>query len=218
VNAGDLVLELEWIDQMFPPDEDGYAPLTNTIWTWMTIGPVPGAETLTRYLLAAARRLDAAQRSFRRIREQFDAFDSARPGPHTRIAVFEIVGNVETTVIALSRAIDMALQVGELAPIATPVPTSLVTVAPALTKIRNAYEHIEDRAQGNVNRKPDPQQALTIFDWTTLFDEGAITYAGERLELSTVPGLLVDTREFLKVAASEGKEALGQRAGGIQAL
>ena len=155
---------------MFPPSDNEYAPLTNTIWTWMSIGPTLGAETLTRYLLAAARRLDAAQRSFRRIRDRLDAFDAAGPGPHTRLDVFEIVGDIETTVIALSRAIDMAMQVGALTPITTPVPASLTAVAPGLTKIRKAYEHIEDRAQGNINRRPDARQALTIFDWTTLFN------------------------------------------------
>jgi hypothetical protein len=104
----------------------------------------------------------------------------------------------------------MAMQVGTLAPITTPVPPSLTALAPGLTKIRNAYEHIEDRAQGNVNRRPDPQQALTIFDWTTLFNENAVTYAGERLDLAVVPGLLLDTRTFLKVAAGEGKEAIAR--------
>lgn len=204
---GDVVVELEWIDQMFPPDADGYAPLTNTIWTWMTIGPAPGSETLTRYLLAAARRLDAAHRNFQRIRERLDAFDSHGPGPITRLGLFEIVGDIETTIIALSRAVDMAIQLGGLAEITTPVPASLNALVTVLTKIRNAYEHIEDRARGNINKRPDPQ-ALTIFNWTSLIAEDAITYAGERLELSDVPGLVRDTRAFLKAVAGEGKQVV----------
>jgi hypothetical protein len=209
---GDVVVELEWIDQMFAPGDDGYAPLTNTIWTWMTIGVTSGTETLTRYLLAAARRLDTAHRGFQRIRHNLDTFESEGPGPHTRRAIFEIVGDIETTVISLSRAIDMAMQVGSLTAITAPVPASLRAVAPGLTKIRNAYEHIEDRAQGNVNRRPSPQEALTIFDWNSLFEDDAITYADERLELSDVPGLLLATRAFLKLVASEGKEAFARQA------
>jgi len=205
IGPGDLTLELEWIDQMFPMGEDGYAPLANTIWTWMAIGPGPDTEVLTRYLLAAARRLDAAHRSFQRIRQRLDEFDPDDPGPVTRLAIFEIVGDIETTIITLSRAVDMAMQVANLATITTPIPASLAAVSGSLRKIRNAYEHIEDRAQGNINRKPSPEQALTIFDWTTLFNEGAITYAGERLELSDVPVVLLDTRGFLKAAASEAK-------------
>jgi hypothetical protein len=208
IDAGDLVVELEWIDQMFPPGDDGYAPITNTIWTWMTIGPVAGAETLTRYLLSASRRLDAAHRSFTRIRNGIDALDPSGPGPHTRLAVFEIVGDIETTVVALSRAIDMAVSVGTLATITTPVPTSLTSIRPTITAIRNAYEHIEDRAKGRAHGSFTAEEALTIFDWTSLFEEDAISYAGMRLELSDLPGLLLDTRAFLKVAANEGKEAL----------
>ena len=207
LDAGALVVEIEWIDRMFPPDEDGYAPLTNTIWTWMNIGPAPDSDTLTRYLLAAARRLDAAHRQFQRVRERLDDFDPSAPGPHARLAVFEIVGDIETAVVALSRAIDMAAKLGTLVPISTSLPASVATEAVLLTELRNAYEHIEDRAQGQVRSKPDPQ-ALTIFDWSSLFQDGAITYAGYSLRLSDVPGLILDTRTFLKNAAAAAKEAV----------
>ena len=201
---GDVVVEIEWIDQMFPAGDDGYSPLTNTIWTWMNIGPAPNSETVTRYFLAAARRLDTAHRWFQRVRQQLDDFDPAAPGPHARQAVFEIVGDIELTVVALSRAIDMAIKLSELAPISTSVPTSVVSAVVTLTELRNAYEHIEDRAQGRVRMQPDPQ-ALTIFDWSSLFQDDAITYAGSRLELKNVPSILLDTRTFLKEAAAEAK-------------
>jgi hypothetical protein len=42
------------------------------------------------------------------------------------------------------------------------VPTSISSSQESLTAIRNAYEHIEDRALGQVNKKPHPE-ALTIF-------------------------------------------------------
>jgi hypothetical protein len=204
---GDVVVEIEWIDKMFPAGEDGYSPLTNTIWTWMNIGPAPNSEMLTRYLLAAARRLDTAHRRFQRVRQRLDDFDRMAPGPHARQAVFEIVGNIEITVVALSRAIDMATKLGGLAPISTSVPANVVARMATLTELRNAYEHIEDRAQGQVWSKPDPQ-ALTIFDWSSLFQDDAITYAGHRLDLKDVPRLLLDTRTFLKKAAAEAKGAV----------
>jgi hypothetical protein len=129
LDAGDVVVEIEWIDRMFPSDEDGYASLTNTIWTWMNIGPAPDSDTLPQYLLAAARRLDAAHRQFQRVRERLDDFDPAAPGPHARLAVFEIVGDIETAVVALSRAIDMAAKLDALVPISTPLPASVATEA-----------------------------------------------------------------------------------------
>ena len=174
----------------------------------MTSDPAHGSEALTRNVLAAARRLDTAHRSFERIHQRLDTFDANGPGPVVRLEVFEIVGDLETAVVALSRANDMAMQVGGLATITTPIPSSLTQMSTGLTKIRDAYEHIGDRAQGNVNRKPDSQQALTIFDWTSMLAERVIAYADERLALADVPQLFLDTRTFLKAAASEGKVAL----------
>jgi hypothetical protein len=89
----------------------------------------------------------------------------------------------------------------------TPIPVGLAGAKKTLTELRNAYEHIEDRAQGQVWNKPDPQ-ALTIFDWTSLFQDDAITYAGHRLELKDVPVLLLETRTFLKQAGAEAKSLL----------
>ena len=93
--------------------------------------------------------------------------------------------------------------------VTTPVPESILSKEKILRDIRNAYEHIEDRALGQVNNTPDIR-ALTIFDWSTLLDEQAITYAEHRLELRDVPGLLLDTRGFLKQAASEATDPCPQ--------
>ena len=43
---------------MAEPTETGYAPLAPTLWTWLSIGSE--SQIRFRYLLAAARRLDAA--------------------------------------------------------------------------------------------------------------------------------------------------------------
>jgi len=203
---GAVVVEIEWIDQQFPPDEDGYASLAITLWTWLSVGPPPGTayENLVRYLLAAARRLDLAHRQFQRIRRDLDELGNLPPGPQTRRAVFDIVGEIEMAVVALSRAVDMATKLPNLTTVPTPVPASMTAAVKTLTQLRNAYEHIEDRAQGQVLGKPDPV-ALTIFDWTSLLMDGAITYGPHRLELNAIQPLLLDTRSFLKTAAGEVK-------------
>ena len=207
IEPGDIALEIERIDRLFPPDEDGYVPLTNTIWTWFNIGPAPGSEMLTRYVLAAARRLDAAHRQFQRVRKELDDFDPVAPGPLARRTTFEIVGQVETAVVALSRAVDMSRNLVSLVPIPVSVPENVTDKSKALTELRNAYEHIEDRAKGQVWGKPDPQ-ALTIFDWSSLFESGTITYGGHSLVLDEVQELILDTRAFLVRAASEAKEVI----------
>lgn len=213
MEAGDLALEIERVDQMFSPEEDGYVPLTNTIWTWFNIGPAPGSETLTRYVLAAARRLDVAHRQFQRVQRELGDFDPAAPGPIARRAVFEIVGQVESAVVALSRAVDMSKNLVSLVPISVSMPESVVDKLKTLTELRNAYEHIEDRAQGQVWGKPDPQ-ALTIFDWSSLFESGTITYGGYSLVLDEVKDLILETRAFLISAASEAKEVIAESSTG----
>lgn len=122
---GAITIELERIDQMFESDEDGYKPLSNTIWTWMAIGPPPGTEELARYLLAAARRLDTSYRGFVRVRHALEALEETMPGPLARLAVFEIVGDIEVAVVALGRVVDMAVDVGRItkAPVAHPGPS-----------------------------------------------------------------------------------------------
>ena len=58
--AGDFVLDLDAIDaRESEPAADGYAPITNILWTWIAIfGPVTADGA--RFLLATSRRLDAA--------------------------------------------------------------------------------------------------------------------------------------------------------------
>lgn len=207
VPAGALTIELERIDQMSEPDEDGYQPLSNTIWTWMAIGPPPGTEELGRYLLAAARRLDTACRGFIRVRHALASLEETMPGPRARRAVFEIVGDIEVGVVALGRVVDMATEVGRLTPAAVSSPSSLEAVRPHLVEIRNAYEHIDDRARGQVRERPHPD-ALSIFDWTALFEEGVIRYGFHELSLDQCFELLSEARVFLKQVASEGKQAI----------
>ena len=200
VPEGALTIELERIDQMFEPDEDGYKPLSNTIWTWMAIGPSADTQELTRYLFAAARRLDTSYRGFARVRRALTELDNTAPGPHARKAVFEIVGDVEIAVIALGRVVDMAVGVGEVTKVPVSIPKRLVKVQHSLIQIRNAYEHIDERARGRVRKRPHPD-ALSIFDWTALLESGVIRYGAQQLSLDDAFALLSEARTFLKQVA-----------------
>lgn len=85
-----------------------------------------------------------------------------------------------------------------------PLPDVISRKAAAITAIRNAYEHIEDRALGQKRGKPD-QSALSIFDHAELVTHGNIVCEGHELGLDEdVPEILLAVREFLKrVAAHE---------------
>ena len=119
-------------------------------------------------------------------------------GPALRRAFFGLIGTVELAVIALGRSIDMVTRARSLIGTTVPVPTNITNSIQAVSEIRNAYEHIEDRALGRVRQKPDPQ-ALTIFDYRRLLDDDEIVYAGHSINLvNEVPTLLRDARQYLK--------------------
>jgi hypothetical protein len=84
-----------------------------------------------------------------------------------------------------------------------PVPPLIAQHGDAVTAVRNAYEHIEDRALGQGNRRPHPN-ALSIFDYEPLLDADEVVYDGHVLNLRTdVPPIMGEVREFLKAAAGE---------------
>ena len=48
------------LDRYSKPEADGYAPVTNTVWSWLAIPPLEQDQTFVNYLLAASHRLDKA--------------------------------------------------------------------------------------------------------------------------------------------------------------
>lgn len=194
------IAELAAIDAFEGRGIEGYVPLTPVLYTWMSIAPQPSDEK-PRYLLAAARRLDQAQSLFAHVAELRDgSYDGA---PANRRALFELVGAVELAVVSLSRAMDMCIQAKRAIGTSAPVPLSITSKARAVTKIRNAYEHIEDRALGHVWGKPHAD-AVTIFDHASMVESGAVTYGTSTLDLlSEVPELIANARQFLVQAAGE---------------
>lgn len=198
-----LMLELEAIDeQMAVSFDDGYKTITNTVWTWLAIG-ADRSEEDARFLLAAARRLDACYRMISLVRLKLRELENIRDAIPQRNLVYEIVGLVEMAVIAMNRALSMASQLGAHLTLSVPLPTPIAAKLPALKKIRDAYEHIEDRARGLVHGKPHPD-ALSIFNLERLFREQVVVYGSNELNLQgEATDLLVSARHYLKVAANE---------------
>ena len=59
IREGGLVVELDYIDSLSKPGRWGYAPVTNTIWTWYQIG-VNKDRNVYLALISFARRVDTA--------------------------------------------------------------------------------------------------------------------------------------------------------------
>jgi hypothetical protein len=173
-DEGSITLELDAIDDVERQGRTGYVPVTPTLWTWFQVGAHDPAKV--RYLLAAARRLDAAAQRVAEIEElrtELGTLDGQALA--LRRTVFRLIGAVESAVIALGRGCDMVARATELLGSTATVPLSISSSQEALTAIRNAYEHIEDRALGRVNKKPHPD-ALTIFDQSELLTHDRIRY------------------------------------------
>ncbi|MGW5751298.1 light-mediated development protein DET1 [Nocardia rhamnosiphila] len=192
-------VELDYIDRWEGDGVTGYVPLTPVLFTWMAIA-APASVSVSRYLLAAARRLDQAQALFQRVEDLRQTEPEGAPA--ARRAIFALVGAVELALVSLARVVDMCEQAHNTIGVSAPVPQDIVSRATAVREVRNAYEHIEDRALGNVRRKPDPD-AATIFDHETIVRDGVIAYGRYRLDLaSDIPILIVAARKFLKDISS----------------
>jgi hypothetical protein len=201
---GALVAELDHIDDQAEATQSGYKPLTPVLATWLLLGHGHD-ETRTRFLLAAARRLDTANLLRIQIQQRTDRLSvEGLAGPEIRRNLFELVGMVEAMIIALGRATDMVGKTKDLINRRVPVPMAVIDAADAVKNIRDAYEHIDERATGNVWRKPHPD-AVTIFDWQRLLSDDVITYGSHELDLEAqVPELIDAIRQFFMDAAADG--------------
>ncbi len=200
---GAVVVELDALDDSeaaaYPDGK--FVPLTPALWTYFAFGERD--QVKVRYVLAAARRLDAAVILFGEVERRITELrQDGQPGPIIRRSFFGLVSAVETAVVALGRVCDMVVRASALVGATTPVPPAIVAKRVDLQEIRNAYEHIEDRALGRVRQKPHPN-ALTIFNYEALLRDGHVTYADHALDVEVdFPKLIAEAREFLKDVAS----------------
>jgi hypothetical protein len=200
----ELQISLDYVDEWEGQGVDGYVPLTPVLFTWMSFG-TGFANEFRRYLLAAARRLDQAQSLFARVNELRESDPEGAPA--VRRAVFELVGATELALVSLGRAVDMCMQAEALIGTTATLPADISNRETAVRKIRNAYEHIEDRALGNVNRVPHPD-ALTIFDHHRVATDGVIAYGAYELDLATdIPAVIQAARQYLKDVAGTSPQA-----------
>ena len=196
---------LEDLDRENRPGPDGYAPVSNTLWTWLTVGTPPD-PALFRLLFAAARRLDTAHSLCVDVLGALT--DRPEPFIKARQRLFGALGIAELMCVALGRAVDMFQSIPSTFLPPVTLPKTLSVASPALREIRNAFEHIEDRAVGNVRGKPH-DDALSIFDQRDFIASGVLRYASYSLDLrSDVVPMLVDSRRaVLEVAIAAAGEA-----------
>ncbi len=200
---GALEMSLEAIDeQMAVRSDDGYATVTNTLWSWLMIG-TPKTLNTVRFLLTTARRLDASHWLLRLVRARLTEFENTEQGIPKRNLRYEIIGVVEMAIVTLYRALQMASQINSKFSVSTPFPSSVVAKLKDIKAIRDAYEHIEDRALGLVRGKPHAD-ALSVFNHIRLIEDRVVVYGTHELNIDDeATQLLIETRCYLMTIAKE---------------
>jgi hypothetical protein len=191
LRPGSVQITIQDVDRVAKSGPDGYTTITNTVWTWLSVG-APTAPTLFRFLLSASRRLDTAHSLYTLVEGALGSFSG--PHPHQREQAFAALGFSELLCVALGRAVDMLQKIPTEFSVDLQLPATITGKALALREIRNAFEHIEDRALGKVRGKTN-DDALSIFDQRDLITRGVLTYASHSLALrSEILPMLVDAR------------------------
>ena len=193
--AGDLSFSSDEIDARSLKGRGGYAPVSDTIWTWYRM---VGAEdqSLLMLLLATARRLDATHVFWS---ATMDALEQSRTlaGIERRSTLFRALAMAEVTVISLSRAVEMLYRLEEEFQLGLQIPEKIRSFRKTLRRMRNALEHIDDRALGEA-KDGTADSAMSIFIQPHFVDKGMLIYAGEGVLFTTgVPIALGQCREVI---------------------
>ena len=200
---GSVKVALEDIDKHAEPEPDGYAAIANTVWTWLQIPPSQ-TYPFFHYMLAIARRLDVAHALYVSTLRQLVSI----PNEHfmrTRDRVFNAVSSAESMCIALNRAILMITSAQAKLSVNTRVPAAINAVKESTQSIRNAFEHIDERALGQ-SRAETPMEAMSIFNQAELATSGRLRYANHVLELQgqVLPSLIAARQFVYDVIADAG--------------
>ena len=102
---GSIKVTLEDVDRYAEQEFDGYAPITNTVWTWLHVPPSPD-EFFFNFMLTASRRLDDAHALCASALREL-GYRPDEPFIKTRSRIFNAFGNAEQMCIYLSLVIEL---------------------------------------------------------------------------------------------------------------
>ena len=192
---GDIEISLDDVDNRSLQLQTGYKPIANTIWTWFQAFGWP-REDLFRYLFATSRRLDTAH-ALCCAAAQACRTPEDEPFVKSRARWFQAFGYAELACIALNRGISMAVECPNKFRIEIKPPKHIEDMLPTSKAIRDAFEHIDERAIGKIRQKDD-SESLSLFSQPDLVSEGVIRYKDHSLCLGKEAiGALILARQFV---------------------
>ena len=119
-------------------------------------------------------------------------------GPQLVAKVDEFIHLVQEGVVALARCIVLIREGAKISPFRVTLRSPICTNEAGIKAIRDAYEHIDERAFGRLARKVVDDRALMIFDHRSLIADGTIEYLDHRLDLADVQNVLQECRAAIK--------------------
>ena len=147
-------------------------------------------------MLAAARRLDTAHRQLQRVREGIA--DAGTGSPFARRRLLDVMGDAEMAMIALNKAITIASTLSGKYRTGAAMPQLVQDRAAFVTRMRDHYEHIEDRAIGRTKRGLDEQEAARAFEFATLVRDRLFSDGDESLSVDgEATALIIAVRDYL---------------------
>lgn len=174
---------------------------SNFVWSWCNVPPQPDPDFFN-YVFAMARRIDRAEAIHSSIMADMD-MTADEAFVRNRARTFGILGDVEIMCIAMNRAVEMVRRAAGVIFATTPVPPEVDGIHEALLAIRNAFEHIDERAIGKAFRE-GPVDARSIFNQQSLIQTGTVHYAGQSLDLKVdLPPVLLAARRFVRDVVAE---------------
>ena len=190
IRAGGLVIDSKALDSRSPKGLGGYAPVADTVWTWYRI--VRTQPDFFLFFFSLARRIDAAHVFWAATMATLEEARESE-GILRRTGVFRALAMAEVTVVSLNRGIAMLHDLEKEFCPGLPIPDSLATIAASVHPMRNALEHIGERAQGNT--RASAEVALSIFFQPDFVDRGILRYGKHVLSFENdVPAALLACR------------------------
>jgi hypothetical protein len=202
---GSVQISLDEIEEFYrnvDPDRRS-GSLAAVVRVWHATRAIEPIE-LQRVAQAAAHRLDAANYLLRQALATGEDLRTGADagGPRLLLLVDEYLHLVQETIVALARGVALVERARELIDFETEWPLVLEAHSPALRAIRDAYEHIDERASAKA-RKVEDIRNLMIFDHGSLVGEGLIEYFDHKLRV-----------DDLSLVADAARTAIKQVIGG----
>ena len=149
------------------------------------------------FIFAFARRTDAAHALWV---SAIEARDKAKTegGIPQRQAAFNALAAAEVAIVALGRCYRMVNALVEKYCPELQVPDSVTKTWEAVLEMRNAFEHIDERAEDKVGEGKLAADALSIFNQPDFVQASILRYKDHELNFeSEVIVVLVDCRELI---------------------